>query len=78
MPETFSIRNAYRNLTSKEQTYFRQNNTSATIHTLHTLSASIQHLNILWDDLIISQLQAIFQLFSSHPPPPSGEFCQVN
>ena len=30
-----------------------------------------------WEDLIISQLQAIFQLFLSHPPP-SGEFCQVS
>ena len=29
-----------------------------------------------WDDLIISQLQAIFQLFSSYPP--SREFCQVS
>jgi len=28
-----------------------------------------------WDDLIISQLQAIFQLFLSYTP--SGEFCQV-
>ena len=28
------------------------------------------------DDLIISQLQAIFQLFLSYLP--SGEFCQVN
>ena len=28
------------------------------------------------DDVIISQLQAISQVFSSYPP--SGEFCQVS
>ena len=38
---------------------------------LHPIFTKFGH----WDDLIISQLQAIFQVF--RPIPPSGEFCQV-
>jgi len=30
-----------------------------------------------WDDLIISQLQAIFQLFSSYPPSPRESFVKL-